>query len=47
MTTIQVADKLTGLCRKGYIIEALHELYSPEIISKEMPDDNGDTIILK
>lgn len=37
MTTQQVADRLIALCRKEKNVEALKELYAPNIVSTEMP----------
>lgn len=41
MTTQEVADKLVAHCRAGETMEAVHSLYSPDIVSVEatpMPD---------
>ncbi len=35
MTTQQVADRLVALCREGKNVQALDELYSPDIVSIE------------
>src|SRR5690606_25713465 len=37
MTTQQVANRLIALCRKGKNVDALKELYAPDIVSTEMP----------
>lgn len=37
MTTQEVADKLMEYCAKGDWEKAVSELYSPDIVSKEMP----------
>jgi ketosteroid isomerase-like protein len=39
MTTQQVADRLVGLCREKKYVQALDELYSPEIVSTEPRGD--------
>lgn len=35
MTTQEVANQLVALCREGKFVEAIHALYSPEIVSVE------------
>ena len=35
MTTQEVANQLVSLCREGKFVEAIHSLYSPEIVSVE------------
>ena len=35
MTTQEVADKLVSLCRHGNFMQAMEELYSPDIVSME------------
>jgi hypothetical protein len=35
MTTLEVAEKLVGLCSEGKFHEAMEALYSPEIVSVE------------
>ena len=35
MTTKEVADRLVKLCSEGKFDEAMHELYSPDIVSME------------
>jgi hypothetical protein len=37
MNTQEVADRLIGFCRERKNLEAVNELYSKDIISKEMP----------
>ena len=37
MNTQHVADRLVSLCREGKNIDALQELYSPNVVSTEMP----------
>ena len=36
MNTQQVADRLVLLCREGKFLNAVQELYSSDIVSKEM-----------
>lgn len=38
MNTQQVANRLVELCRKGENMQVLSELYSDNIVSKEMPN---------
>ena len=42
MTTQEVANQLTQLCRQGKFMEAVQSLYSPEIVSVEaVPGPDG------
>lgn len=41
MTTQQVADRLTTLCRKGEFTEAVKELYAPHVVSHEPEGGQG------
>ena len=44
MRTQQVADRLVGLCRQGQNLEAIDELYSDHIVSREMPGANDELL---
>jgi len=51
MNTQQVADKLVAYCREGKNLEAIDELYSDEIVSKEPKGSstelvNGKTAVI-
>lgn len=41
MTTAQIAERLTELCRQGQYDEAQNELYSPDAESVEPPHAKG------
>jgi hypothetical protein len=38
MTTKEIADRLVSLCRDGKNMQAMEELYSPDIVSMEAMD---------
>ena len=37
MTTQEVANKWTQMCREGKNLECINELYAADVVSKEMP----------
>ena len=45
MTTKEVANRLVELCREGKNLQAIEELYSPNIVSNEMPWVEGLSVV--
>jgi hypothetical protein len=47
MTTQEIANQLVGLCSAGKFVEAIHALYSPDIVSVEataMPGGSREAV---
>lgn len=45
MTTKQVADRLVALCRQGKFVDAIKELYAPDVASTEPQRGPGPALV--